>query len=133
MADVDREGRETILVVDDSEPVLDVVVKILESADYQVLSASSGAAAIKLAAETKQKIHLLLSDVSMPNMSGPDLGEKLKKARPDMQVMLMSAGENGALLVLNHGWAFIQKPFIPVKLIEMVRDVLNPPNLSPPV
>ena len=58
-------------------------------------------------------------------MSGPDLGEALKKSRPDIHVMLMSGGAKGNLLVLNYGWAFIQKPFVPVKLVQMVTDVLH--------
>ena len=87
-----KETLETILVVDDNEDVLKVVVKILERANFRVLSASSGPDAIKLAEETSGKIHLLLSDVDMPLMSGPDLGELLKKTRPDMHVMLMSGG-----------------------------------------
>jgi hypothetical protein len=63
-------------------------------------------------------------------MSGPDLGEALKKARPDMHVMLMSGGANGNLLVLNYGWAFSQKPFVRVKLLRMITDVLHSPNRS---
>jgi DNA-binding NtrC family response regulator len=73
---------------------------------------------------------MLLSDVDMPKMSGPDLGENLKKARPDMHVMLMSGGVDGNLLVLNYGWAFIQKPFVPSKLVQMVIDVLHSENRS---
>jgi DNA-binding NtrC family response regulator len=78
------------------------------------------------------KIDLLLSDVDMPKMSGPDLGQLLKKARPDMHVMLMSGGVDGNLLVLNYGWAFIQKPFVATKLIQMVKDVLHSENRSQP-
>ena len=73
---------------------------------------------------------MLLSDVEMPQMSGPDLGEMLKKSRPDMHVMLMSGGSNGNLLVLNYGWAYIQKPFVSEKLVRMVTDVLHSPNRS---
>jgi hypothetical protein len=54
----------------------------------------------------------------------------LKKTRPDMHVMLMSGGSNGNLLVLNYGWAFIEKPFVATKLVQMVTDVLNSPNRS---
>jgi two-component system cell cycle sensor histidine kinase/response regulator CckA len=121
---------ETILVVDDNESVLRVVVKILEDANFLVLSANSGDAAIKLAKQTNQQIHLLLSDVDMPDMSGPDLGETLKLARPEMHVMLMSGQHQGSLLVLNYGWAFIRKPFVPVRLVEMVTNVLHSPNRS---
>jgi DNA-binding NtrC family response regulator len=106
------------------------VVAFLELANYQVLSADCAASAVKLAGETDRTIDLLLSDVDMPKMSGPDLGQLLKKTRPDMHVMLMSGGVDGNLLVLNYGWAFIQKPFIASKLIEMVTDVLHSENRS---
>jgi DNA-binding NtrC family response regulator len=121
---------ETILVVDDNEAVLGVVVKILENAKFRVLMADSGRAAIKLADETDERIHLLLSDVDMPGMTGPALGETLKAARPQIHVMLMSGQHDGNLLVLNYGWAFIQKPFVPTKLVEMVTSVLHSENRS---
>jgi two-component system, cell cycle sensor histidine kinase and response regulator CckA len=121
---------ETILVVDDNEAVLQVVVTILVRARFRVLSAANGPDALRLAAQTEGRIHLLLSDVDMPLMSGPDLGEELKKLRPGIHVMLMSGGANGELLVLNYGWAFIQKPFVPVKLVQMIQEVLHSPNRS---
>jgi two-component system cell cycle sensor histidine kinase/response regulator CckA len=121
---------ETILVVDDNDIVLNAVVSILKSENFQVLSANSGPGALRLANETTETIDLLLSDVEMPEMSGPDLGEALKRARPDMHVMLMSGGDNGNLLVLNYGWAYIQKPFVPVKLVAMIKDVLHSRNRS---
>jgi len=121
---------ETILVVDDSEIVRNSVVAFLELANFQVLSADCAASAVKLAQETERKIDLLLSDVDMPNMSGPDLGQLLKQSRPDMHVMLMSGGVDGNLLVLNYGWAFIQKPFVASKLINMVTDVLHSEDRS---
>ena len=73
---------------------------------------------------------MLLSDVDMPGMSGPDLGEALKRSRPDLHVMLMSGGADGNLLVLNYGWAFIQKPFVGAKLLQMINKVLHSPNRS---
>src|SRR4051812_42019990 len=92
---------ETILVVDDNEDVLRVVVAILANAKFLVLQANSGGAAINLAAGTQQQIDLLLSDVDMPGMSGPDLGDTLRLTRPEMHVMLMSGQHEGSLLVLN--------------------------------
>ena len=132
MANIPTRTRETILVVDDNEEVLEFVVAILKRAAFQVLSAHDGAGAIEVAKQTEGRIDLLLSDVDMPLMSGPDLGEKLKRARPDLHVMLMSGGANGNLLVLNYGWAFIQKPFVPTKLIQMLTDVLSSPSRSQP-
>jgi len=121
-----------ILVVDDDEEILKTVVAILKRANFRVLSANSGPNALKVAKKTDQKIDLLLSDLDMVPMSGADLGEALKKTRPDLHVMLMSGGAKGSLLVLNYGWAFIQKPLVPVKLVQMVTDVLHSPNRSQP-
>jgi two-component system cell cycle sensor histidine kinase/response regulator CckA len=120
----------TILVVDDVVSVLNVVIAILESADFHVLQANSGAEALKLAADYAGEIDLLLSDVQMPEMSGPGLGDTLKKIRPEIRMMFMSGYSGGDLLVLNYGWAFIQKPFVSKKLVEMVNAVLHEPDRS---
>jgi CheY-like chemotaxis protein len=122
--------KETILVVDDTDLVLGLVVSILKTAKYNVLQADSGIHAIDLAKNHAGKIELLLSDVQMPGMTGPNLGSELKKARPDMRVMFMSAFTGGNLLVLNYGWSFIEKPFVSKKLLEMVNNVLHTPNKS---
>jgi DNA-binding NtrC family response regulator len=132
MPDTPVRNHETILVVDDNQGVLQYVVTTLQHAQFHVLSALDGASAIAVSQQTKGRIDLLLSDVDMPLMSGPDLGEKLKKARPDLHVMLMSGGANGNLLVLNYGWAFIQKPFVATKLVQMVTDVLHSADRSQP-
>jgi DNA-binding NtrC family response regulator len=89
---------ETILVVDDDEIILGFVTTIHNAAGFRILSAPNGPAALKLAEESSETIDSLLSDVDMPQMSGPDLGEALKKTRPAMHVMLMSGGSNGNLL-----------------------------------
>lgn len=123
---------ETILVVDSNEYVRGLIAAILESKNYNVLSANSPSAAIQLSHETPGPIDLLLSEVEFPEISGPDLGELLKRTRPHMYVMLMSSGANGSLLVLNYGWAYIQKPFIGGKLSKMIYEVLNSKNRSQP-
>jgi two-component system cell cycle sensor histidine kinase/response regulator CckA len=132
MPPISKGTLETILVVDDNPLVLQMVVAVLEAGSFIVLSADSGPSALKLADETTEKIDLLLSDVDMPQMSGPELGEAMKKARPDMHVMLMSGGANGNLLVLNYGWAYIQKPFVARRLVEMINNVLHTANRSQP-
>ena len=121
---------ETILVVDDDPAVLKVVVKILEAEDFLVLSAASAAAGLKIAREAEGPINMLLSDVDLAEMSGPDLGEAMKKIRPTLHVMLMSGGGNGNLLVLNYGWAYIQKPLLAEKLVQMIEEVLHSKNRS---
>jgi len=116
---------QTILVVEDHALLLRLVTRILEDAHFTVLSASSAKKAIQVEAEFPGTIHLLLSDVMMPGMSGPDLAKILKKQRPKMRIILMSAYPHGALLVLNYGWHFIQKPFMPLALVGRINDVLH--------
>ena len=95
-----------------------------------MITASSGALAIQAEEHYQGVIHLLLSDVMMPDMSGPVVAQTLKKLRPDMRVMLMSGYPDGNTLFLNYGWHFIQKPFLPVKLVEKVNDILHTPCRS---
>ena len=121
---------ETIFVVHDNPLVRDPVVAILENANFNVLSADSGPGAIELAAGVEGRIDLLLCAVDMPQMSGPNLGEALKKTRKDLHVMHILGGDNGNLLVLNYGWAFLEQRFVCVKLIQMVTEVLHAPNRS---
>jgi two-component system, cell cycle sensor histidine kinase and response regulator CckA len=130
VADLTNTELWTILVVDDSPVVLRTVTSILTSANFTVLEAACGGEAQNLARDYAGKIDLLLSDVQMPGMSGPDLGVSLKKVRPNLHVMLMSGMTGGDLLVLNYGWAFIQKPFVATKLVQMINNVLHSPNRS---
>jgi DNA-binding NtrC family response regulator len=116
---------QTILVVEDDAAILGLVQAILEEAGFEVLAASSATNALSVEAHFSRAIHLLLSDIQMPGMSGPDLAEVLKQRRPAMRVMLMSGYADGAMLVLNHGWHFIQKPFLPTALLGSVSDVLH--------
>jgi len=121
---------ETILAVDDVGLVLTVVVEVLKSAHFHVLQASSGREALEVASNYPGRIDLLLSDIEMPGMTGIQLGETLKVLRPKMHVMFMSGFADGRLLVLNYGWAFIDKPFVASKLIEMIDSVLHSPDKS---
>jgi DNA-binding response OmpR family regulator len=125
-----KETLETVLVVDDDEVVLKTIVRLLEDANFRVFAADSGAKALKLAEAMPGPIHLLLSEVELLQMSGPNLGKTLKKKRPDIHVMLMSSQENGNLLVLNYGWAYIQKEMVAMKLVSMVTAVLHSPDRS---
>ena len=97
---------------------------ILEHANFTVLAAASADEAVELSGHAKS-IDLLLSDVMMPGISGPDLALKLKESRPEMRVILMSGYPDGAMLVLNYGWYFIQKPFVAVQLVAKINEVLD--------
>lgn len=116
---------QTILVAEDHPILLELVQKILEDAHFTVLPASSPKKAMHIESEFAGTIDLLLSDVMMPGMSGPDLAKKLKEKRPEMRIILMSAYPDGALLVLNYGWHFIQKPFMPLALVGRIKHVLQ--------
>jgi DNA-binding NtrC family response regulator len=116
--------QKTILVVEDTALVLNTVRMILERAKFTVLAAASAGEAMRLN-ECAKTIDLLLSDVMMPDMSGPDLALKLKGVRPDMRVMLMSGYPDGGMLVLNYGWHFIQKPFVAVTLVAKINEILH--------
>jgi two-component system, cell cycle sensor histidine kinase and response regulator CckA len=116
---------ETILLVEDHSALLKLVKQILEDAGFTVISATSAKQAIRLEAEFPGTIDLLLSDVRMRGMSGPILAKKLKERRPQMRVVLMSGYPGGALLVLNYGWHYIEKPFVPLALVGKIKDVLR--------
>lgn len=125
MAKSPQETLGTILVVDDNEGVLNMVVTVLENANFNVLSASSASDAVQLAAQTQDPIDLLLSDIEMPAMSGLDLGQLLTSTRHDLHVMLMSGGNYEGFQNLGEGWEYIQKPFVPGKLVQKVNEALH--------
>lgn len=116
---------ETILVVEDDTAILKLVKLILEEAGFEVLSTGSANQASLIAEGFPRAIHLLLSDVMMADVSGPELAKRLKEHRPEMRVMLMSGYADGAMLVLNYGWHFIRKPFLASALLTRVNDVLH--------
>jgi DNA-binding NtrC family response regulator len=125
MSDNPRGNGETLLVVDDEEIFRNFLVVALERANFNVISANSGPNAVALAATTEGKIDLLLTDWDMAEMSGIALGQTLKLLRPDLHVMQMSGGAHDTMMILNYGWAFLQKPFVAKKLVEMINDVLH--------
>jgi DNA-binding NtrC family response regulator len=90
-----------------------------------VIPASSAKKALQLEAEFPGTIDLLLSGVRMRTVSGPNLAKRLKERRPQMRVMLMSGYPGGALLVLNYGWHYIEKGFVPTALVSKIKDVLR--------
>jgi DNA-binding NtrC family response regulator len=129
MSDNSRGNGETVLVVDDSEIFRDFLVATLERANFDVISADSGPNAVALAAKT-ERIDLVLTDWDMPEMSGIALGQTLKLLRPGIHVMQMSGGAHDAMMVMNYGWAYLQKPFVARRLVEMINEVLHSPDRS---
>jgi signal transduction histidine kinase/CheY-like chemotaxis protein len=121
-------GSETVLLVEDEQIVRDMTREILQESGYQVLEAKHGQEALSVAEQHTGPIHLMLSDVVMPQMSGRELAAQLTPLRKDMRVLYMSGYTDDAIVhhgVLDEGMAFIEKPFTPNALARKVRDVLN--------
>jgi CheY-like chemotaxis protein len=121
-------GNETVLLVEDEEMVREMAKEILEESGYQVLEAKHGQDALLVAEGYRGHIHLMLSDVVMPQMSGRELAEHLAPLRKDMKVLYMSGYTDDAIVhhgVLDEGMAFIEKPFTPNALAHKVRETLN--------
>jgi two-component system cell cycle sensor histidine kinase/response regulator CckA len=122
-------GSETILLAEDEEMVRELSNEVLVAYGYKVLEAANGGAALLICERYEGEIDLLLTDVVMPEMSGPELAQRLKQLRPNMKVLYMSGYTDNAIVhqgVLDEGANFIQKPFAPVSLAEKVHSVLTP-------
>jgi two-component system, cell cycle sensor histidine kinase and response regulator CckA len=121
--------QKTILIVDDDPDILKIVTATLADGDFNVLTANSGQEAIQKSSDYKPQIHLLLSDFQMPAMSGVELATQLSHKRPALKVLLMSGFTEG-MLVLNEGWHFLAKPFIPSQLRALVTGLAFPEKSS---
>jgi signal transduction histidine kinase/ActR/RegA family two-component response regulator len=120
-------GSETILVLEDEARVRKLVCEVLAGRGYRVLEAVRGEEAIRMAREHKGRIHLLLTDVVMPEMSGPQALEQIRARHPNVKVLFMSGYTDEAMVhhgILDSGAAFLQKPFLPETLARKVREVL---------
>ncbi len=120
-------GTETVLLVEDEDSVRALARRGLESRGYRVLAAAGGTAALELAARHNGPIHLLVSDVVMPGMSGPQLADALRRVRPRVKVVYVSGYAEDALgqRGLPEGDAFLAKPFSADDLAARVRSVLD--------
>ncbi len=125
------EGPETVLVVEDQDEVRGLAVAVLKSFRYRTLEARSGGEAMLIAEHHPGPIHLMLTDVVMPQMTGKELAGRLGPLRPEMKVLYMSGyapdviSSQGAL---DSGVEYIQKPFAPESLALKVRAVLGEPR-----
>jgi signal transduction histidine kinase/CheY-like chemotaxis protein len=121
-------GNETILLVEDEPVVLKLAQEVLETLGYRVLAAATGDAALSLCDQSNETIHLMLSDVIMPQMSGRQVATRIQSLRPQMRILYMSGYADSAIVhhgVLEEGTWFIQKPFSPQALALKVREVLD--------
>lgn len=122
------QGRETILLVEDEPAVRGLVHETLRLQGYTVLEARHGIEALLAGTKYLGTIHLLLTDVVMPQMSGPEVAEKLLLVRPDMKVLYMSGYPDHPVFSqggIKQDTSFLQKPFTPTALAEKVREVLD--------
>ncbi len=121
-------GNETILLVEDEDGVRRLACHTLEQSGFCVLQAPNGPEALEISSRYKGPIHLLVSDVVMPRMSGRELAVRLQKTRPGIKILYMSGYVDDALVhhgVLNDEAAFLQKPFDANGLTAMVREALG--------
>ena len=127
-------GNETVLLAEDEEAVRILTRDILLDSGYQVLEAPNGAAALEVAGRHEGTIHLLLTDMVMPEMSGRELADTLMRLRPDMKVLYMSGYTNEAMIhhgFLIAGGVFLQKPFTSGVLARKVREALETEQGAP--
>lgn len=123
-------GTETVLLVEDEQSVRQMAARVLQEQGYRVLQASNGEESLQVAKGYADDIHLLLTDVVMPGMSGSALANQIQKAR-SIKVLFASGYTDDSIVhhgMLDPGVAFLQKPFTPDGLARKVREVLDSPR-----
>jgi len=120
------EPKETvILVAEDDSRIRNLVGLILSTEGYTVLPANDGQEALEISRQFKDPIHLLLTDVTMPRMTGVELAKQILKKRSEIKVMIMSGETADSVFNQNTADAFLQKPFMPPTLRKCVRRLLD--------
>src|SRR2546427_4458728 len=121
-------GSETVLVVEDQDEVRRLTKRVLEARGYTVLAARNGAEALEIVGRHATQIHLMITDVVMPGLNGPELAQLARARRSDRKVLYVSGYTGEAVLqhrLLEPGVAFLQKPFTPDALARKTREVLD--------
>jgi signal transduction histidine kinase/ActR/RegA family two-component response regulator len=125
---LDHPGHGTILLVEDEDIIRRVIVTSLRMSGYTVIEATDGSDAISVCENRDQPIDLLITDIVMPLMSGPELVRRVRAVRPRLPTLLISGYTDRALVhqgIRGTGMAFLQKPFTPDVLARKVREVLD--------
>jgi DNA-binding NtrC family response regulator len=118
----------TILAVDDDGSVLGLLDEVLRQAGYRVLLAAGGWSAIETYDKCGERVHLLLTDVIMPDLTGPVVAERLRSRQPDLQVLFISGFHDAELVqrfVTRKGFSLLPKPFTVDGLLRVVRESLT--------
>ncbi len=118
----------TILAVDDDTAVLGFLDQSLRMAGYRVLLADSGWSAIEVYEKSTEPVHLLLTDVIMPDLTGPVVAERLRSRQPDLRVLFISGFHDADVVqrfVMRQGFTLLPKPFTVDGLLRVVEESLN--------
>jgi len=129
-------GTATLLVVEDERAFQDLLREGLQARGYQVLVASNGVEALEVAEQHNGPISVLITDVIMPQMSGPELAKCLTKVRHDIDVLYMSGYADDKLNAIansNGELRWIQKPFYIDELVRRIQEILHQRSASPPI
>jgi CheY-like chemotaxis protein len=123
-------GTETVLVVEDQPEVRRLTLAVLKSQGYRLLEAANGSEALSLCEQYPETVHLLITDVVMPGMTGRELARRLLALRPSLKTLYTSGYTADVIAhegVLDAGVAYLPKPFSPAQLAAKVRDILLEP------
>lgn len=123
-------GSEVVLLVEDERDLRELAREILADAGYEVLDAGNGEDAVRIRQRYEGPIHLMVSDIVMPHMNGPEIYERIAPVCPGLRVLFMSGYTDSAIVengALEHGVPFLQKPFTPEGLVRKVREILDAP------
>ncbi len=121
-------GTETVLVVEDDPQVREITLRSLRAGGYRVLAANGGCEALEVATREQAPLHLLVTDVIMPGLSGPEVAAELRRRQPDLRVLYVSGYPQDAFVrgdMSGSGVQFLPKPFTASELRERVRTVLD--------
>ena len=131
MISEEKPDKETILLVDDEQAVRSIVLRILRRSNYNVLEADSGEAALKIADEHQGRIDLVITDMFMPGLRGPEVVQRLAPKRPGLRALFMSGyADQDARTGVPAGANFLNKPFSGQELAAAVEAVLKGPTVS---